>query len=379
LVNGSASLTPPRQLNPAISAHVAQAIECTLQTRPTDRFATANKLSNALQPPPAFTPSSPAAMPQPLPSVAQPAAPVARQAAPRQKAQSPRRAPAVHILVLGGGGAAILGLFLLLLLAAFIAIRERQNAAHSSASATAAPTAVQPAESRLGDTWIRPIDGMVMVHVPAPSAPFTLGSGLAAPAESYWIDKYEVTNGQYRLCVAAGVCERSALDGDSRYNGADQPVVGVSWHDAAAYAAWVGGALPTEEEWEYAASGAANTTYPWGNVFDGTRLNFCDVNCPFDHRDRNWNDGYAYTAPVGSYPDGESWVGAADMVGNVWEWTDSLWEAGEPWRVLRGGSFSGNQYNARAAYRFNNSPDYRDYRRGFRVVVVRRSPSHLDP
>jgi eukaryotic-like serine/threonine-protein kinase len=393
LVGGGTSLTPPQRLNPAIAPHVGQAIERALQSRPTDRFASANDLPNALQTPPyTFTPP-------PQTQLAQAPAPTARQAAPRQPAppakKTPSSAPAIPIWAWGSVAAAVL---LLLLMVAFSAIRGHESANNSLATATpltpvaadiAVTTTVAPltpaavdmsslplAEGRLGDTWVRPIDGMVMVYVPAPAASFKLGSGLDAPTESYWIDKYEVTNAQYQLCVAAGACNRSALDDDSRFNGANHPVVGVSWHEAAAYSAWVGGALPTEEEWEYAAAGEANTEYPWGNEFDGTRLNFCDVNCPFNHRDRNWDDGYADTAPVGSYPSGESWVGAADMAGNVWEWTDSWWEAGQPWRVVRGGSFDGASYDARAAYRYAITPDSRHRGIGFRVVVVRRPPSH---
>jgi hypothetical protein len=228
-------------------------------------------------------------------------------------------------------------------------------------------TKLLPAEAQPGDTWIRPIDGMVMVYVPAPAAPFTLQSGLAAPTESYWIDKYEVTNAQYQLCVDAGVCEPSGRANDGIFNGANQPVVGVTWFDGAAYAGWVDGALPTEEEWEYAAAGETGTGYPWGDEFDGTRLNFCDANCPTGGT--AWNDGYRYTAPVGSYPDGESWVGAADMAGNVWEWTDSWWNASQTVRVLRGGAWGDLQGYARTAARLGRYPYFRHVSLGFRVVV----------
>jgi formylglycine-generating enzyme required for sulfatase activity len=231
-----------------------------------------------------------------------------------------------------------------------------------------------PVSGHLVEEWFREKDGMVMVYVPPPNTPFTQRSGLAAPTQGFWIDKYEVTNGQYQLCVKAGVCPPSLYANDNRFNGANHPVAGVSWHDAAAYARWVGGALPTEEEWEYAAAGEARRVYPWGDQFDGKRLNFCDVNCTENWKDSAWNDGYIFTAPVGSYPTGESWVGAADMTGNVWEWTDSWYDEAQTWRVGRGGSFNLNSDFARAAFRYINTPDYRASDYGFRVVV-RRPPS----
>jgi formylglycine-generating enzyme required for sulfatase activity len=196
--------------------------------------------------------------------------------------------------------------------------------------------------------------------------------------DGFWIDRTEVTNAQYAQCVAAGACRVSSYADDSRYNGATQPVVGVSWEEAAAYAAWVGGRLPTEAEWEYAARGPESLVYPWGNEWE-TGL----ANC----REEDCQDGYAMTAPVGSFPEGASWVGAVDLAGNVWEWVADRYgaypssrqvnptgPASGASRVLRGGSFFFNLGIARCAYRDGGSPLHGNVDGGFRVVVSPARP-----
>jgi len=241
-------------------------------------------------------------------------------------------------------------------------------------------------------------DGSIMVHVLA--GEFLMGSKGDPDADNdeypqhtvyvsdFWIDKTEVTNAQYRKCVEAGTCRApTTCDwGEPTYSGsskADHPVVCVSWHDAKTYCEWAGKRLPTEAEWEKAARGTDARRYPWGNTFDGSKVNFCDVNCEFDRTDSSADDGYQRTAPVGSYPQGVSPYGVLDMVGNVWEWCqdwyDSDYYASSPqrdpqgpssgsYRVIRGGSWSNDERNVRAASRFRDVPGFHNRDVGFRCV-----------
>jgi len=233
---------------------------------------------------------------------------------------------------------------------------------------------------------------MALIYVPA--GEFPMGSVVGASDEkpvhsvyldAYYIDKYEVTNAQYLKCVVAGACQAAAYATDNQLNQDQQPVVGVAWDDAKTYCQWAGARLPTEAEWENAARGTDGRIYPWGNVLDDSKLNFCDHNCEFDWKDAAADDGYERTAPVGSYPAGASPYGALDMAGNVWEWTAD-WYAPEYYgrspgrnppgpdsgelRVLRGGAWLSDAYGIRAAYRNEYDPTSRYYAIGFRCAAA---------
>ena len=163
----------------------------------------------------------------------------------------------------------------------------------------------------------------------------TIGNAATRPMhvvylDAFYIDKYEVTLGQYNQFVRA-TNYRPLPDWVYRYSSTDaHPVVGVSWHDARAYAKWAGKRLPTEAEWEKAARGGLiQKNHAWGDAaVDGTQCNFADKQLriiwnrerePDDNwADENLDDSYAYTAPIGSYPPNR--YGLYDMVGNVWEW-----------------------------------------------------------
>lgn len=149
--------------------------------------------------------------------------------------------------------------------------------------------------------------------------------------DAYWIDLTEITNGMYALCVESGSCippmesgshTREAYYGNQNF--ADYPVIFMAWNMADAYCQWAGARLPTEAEWEKAARGENAQTYPWGEDWDVVtrkRLNFADIsNVEMASDLSRANDGYRDTAPVGSFPAGQSPYGVYDLAGNVWEW-----------------------------------------------------------
>jgi serine/threonine-protein kinase len=206
--------------------------------------------------------------------------------------------------------------------------------------------------------------------------------------QGYWIGEFDITNAQFDAYVKATGATHDVTDSCRQASSQpDQPVMCVSWDDAVGYAKWLGGQLPTEAQWEYAARGPQSPIYPWGDTFDGKRLNYCDKNCTQSWADKNVDDGYAYTSPVGHYDSGKSWVGAQDMAGNVWQWTADGYDANyyqnsppndptgptsaQQYRVVRGGSWFAFSLNARAAFRdYFNYPVYRSFSYGFRVVLV---------
>jgi serine/threonine-protein kinase len=208
--------------------------------------------------------------------------------------------------------------------------------------------------------------------------------------ESYWMDKYEVTNQRYEMCVNAGGCNpphypsslsRLEYYGNPEY--ADYPVVYVDWYMARDYCTWAGRRLATEAEWEKAARGTDGRRYVWGNEpISGERANFCDINCIRPYANPNYDDGYPETAPVGSFPKGASFYGLMDMAGNVWEWTSTIPEPypydpddgreymeGNSERVWRGGPWSNGVWWIRASIRYRSVPEYKYYNLGFRCAV----------
>ena len=277
-----------------------------------------------------------------------------------------------------------------------------------SAAATLAPTPVPSDGQTVGQTRTD-ASGIEQVWVPAGT--FTMGTDAAAiaaleklsppawvatefPSEQpahevtlskgYWIDKTEVSNAAFTSFVDAGGYTNQALWSDEGWawlatkdasrlplhcNGdvPEQPRTCVTWYEAEAYARWRGGRLPTEAEWEYAARGPESKVYPYGDAFDrekATVLNSVSL------------------TPVGSLPDGASWVGALDMSGNAMEWTsdwlsphaagavtDPTGPATGEVKVEKGGWWGSNEFVARSAYRhYEDPPTYGDKHIGLRVA-----------
>ncbi len=163
----------------------------------------------------------------------------------------------------------------------------------------------------------------------------------------------------------------SYTDTNKQFNKDDQPVAGVSWYAARAYCLWLSllesdGALyrlPTEVEWEYAASGEEGRLYPWPKK-EGEP----------DKTLVNYNNNEGATTSVGRYPKGATPEGLHDMAGNVWEWTEDLYQKDKNWRAQRGGAYYSSEADAlRCSSRDDDDPWYTSDYVGFRVI--RSSPS----
>ncbi len=154
--------------------------------------------------------------------------------------------------------------------------------------------------------------------------------------ESYWIDKYPVTNAEFKKFVDATHYQpkddlnflRDWQNGTYAEGLGDKPVTWVSLEDARAYATWGGKRLPHEWEWQYAAQGTDRRLYPWGNEWDASA-----VPVPDKGRTMRGPDS------VSAHPNGASPFGVMDLVGNVWQWTDEYLDEHTRAGIVRGGSY----------------------------------------
>ena len=256
----------------------------------------------------------------------------------------------------------------------------------------------------------QPPEGMVLI----PAGTFQMGSTIGdvdevpvhtVELDAFYIDQHEVTNAEYQAFVAAtghppprgigytAVYELLKNDyepwNDPGFNHPDQPVTTVTWFNATAYCKWVGKRLPTEAEWEKAARGGLEgARYPWGDTEPGnTSANFADSQTEFEWRSPDVNDGFLFTAPVGTFP--PNGYGLFDMAGNVWEWCADWYsptyysdvqgaenpprnptglDTGER-RVLRGGTWYRAVHTIRNAERVSDFPNSSLNVVGFRCAM----------
>jgi formylglycine-generating enzyme required for sulfatase activity len=195
--------------------------------------------------------------------------------------------------------------------------------------------------------------------------------------DAFFIDRTEVTQGDYARCAAARACAPA-----TRYpapTSPRHPVVGVSWVDAAAFCRFAGRRLPTEAEWEKAARGTDSRRFPWGNGEDCDAANYGNFQGEGSCEGRN----PGRPIEVGSRPRGRSPYGVDDLGGNVWEWVQDWYRfdyyrrapqrnprgprSGEG-RVLRGGACCSMFVLPRSANRLRYDPTYRDADIGFRCA-----------
>ncbi len=241
----------------------------------------------------------------------------------------------------------------------------------TTVTSTAVITAIPTTEPPAGAQATNFTSGAVMVYVP--SGDFIMGSDFyesnEGPAhkiylDGFWIDKTEVTNAMYRLCVENGACVLNDWQDEFIYDDAynDHPAVSFIWKQADNYCRWTGGYLPSEAQWEKAARGTDGRTYPWGDSIDSKYAQYADTN----------NDYYEpLPTKVGSYPEGVSPFGLLDMAGNVAEYVADWYGSGyysispeeNPLgpedgleRVVRGGSFNSSENNIRVTRRSTAFP-----------------------
>ena len=205
-----------------------------------------------------------------------------------------------------------------------------------------------------------------------------------AQLDAYYIGKHEVTNSEYEVFLLDKGYRKQALWSDEGWDyiqehrilapvlwnldgfgDPNQPVVGVSYYEAEAYARWLSMRLPTEAEWQKAAQGDEKRNFPWGNTFSSA-MPYHALSRPF---------------AIGQYPELASPYGIQEMAGNVWEWVQDWYDAAHydrsssngpktgSERVLKGGSWASNRRQMKCNYRYAQPPWWRGLDVGFRLAA----------
>ncbi|MBK8987721.1 MAG: SUMF1/EgtB/PvdO family nonheme iron enzyme [Chloroflexi bacterium] len=404
--SGLADLKPAREVNPDVEPYLSIVANRAMSVRPDVRYETAVAFAQALE-----RPSG-----RPAPEIIsdlrrapdpQRLAPALRPTPPRRGKQMTRRTTwgllAVLLIVIALG----VIVSLVNINAADDTVGEAEATATIESAVVAALTAIAPTPSPLPRPTTLPTPtpqpfitetGSRMLYVPPGT--FRMGDDEGERDErpsrlvrmdAFFMDETEVTVGQYAQCVVAGACRAPRASAENYYGSDafnDYPVIFVNWYDAQTFCEWRGARLPSEAEWEMAAGfnpvEGLKLRFPWGDVFDGSKLNFCDVNCTHSNRDTNYNDGYRFAAPVGTYPDGRSPIGAYDMAGNVMEWLgdwygfsfyreDSDYNPRGPaegdFRGIRGGSWLSTAGQVGTAARSSFDPLVAQANVGFRCAM----------
>lgn len=283
-------------------------------------------------------------------------------------------------------------------------VSNRQLAAFVTRLDTLQPSTPQVQQHTLA----KPTDTVLIPHIVTdptlniewcwiPAGKFTMGEDKNAhqvSVDGFWMMRHPVTNAQYARFIADGGYQKSTgwtqagwteryqnnwqeprYWQDTKWNGEQQPVVGITWYEAIAFSHWAARKigsnvhLPAEAEWEKAARGTDARIYPWGDMEP-------------DAKRCNYGEQIGKTTLIGNYsPMGDSPYGCTDMAGNVWEWCQSRDEGypydakdgrndlkGKGIRMVRGGSWYNYNNDVRAAIRVDLIPDVRYNDVGFRCA-----------
>ncbi|HEX6386949.1 MAG TPA: bifunctional serine/threonine-protein kinase/formylglycine-generating enzyme family protein [Anaerolineae bacterium] len=409
--SGLSDLKPAREVNPDVEPYLSIVANRAMSLRPDARYESAEDFSRALERPIGRSILE-TDQPRRAPGYHIGSTPPRPRLTPRQRKQIEQRTiwgllALLSLIVVAGVGFGFLNVSL-----SGPEVAEVEATATLESAVVAALTAIAPTPSPLPVPTDPPTptpepllteSGARMLYMPG--GIFRMGNddGEAdeKPAhlvhiDAYFIDETEVTNAQHALCEADGVCDPPALRGasfhpsyygDPAYD--DYPVIFVNWYAADNFCKWRGARLPSEAEWERAAGFDPEQgivlRYPWGDAFDGTRLNFCDANCTHNRRNTDHDDGHRDTAPVGSYPDGRSPIGVYDLAGNVMEWVSDWYDPryyGEAtdtnplgpmegeFKVIRGGSWLSPANEVAVTARTSFDPAVARANLGFRCAMA---------